>query len=205
VSKTSESKTSSPHLKVILVADEKLKLANLEQALVSQNHLLVARLENTDFLYKQAQRHQADVIIIDNSNASKTQFDAISQLAIEAPTPVVMFSMSDDVTNIALAVQAGVHAYEFDDLNEHKLNSVIHLAKARFVHTQALKDELQQVKDQLEERKVIEKAKGMIMKSQGCDEPAAYKALRNLAMDRSQRIFDVAKNVISVMDLMKTV
>jgi len=205
VSKTTVPKTTSSNLNVILVTDEKLKLVNLEQALVSQHYRVVASLDSTDALYQQAQVHQADVIIIDNSNASKTQLDAISQLGIEAPTPVVMFSMSDDVAYITQAVQAGVHACEFNDLNEDKLSTVIQLAKVRFAHTQALKDELQQVKDQLEERKVIERAKGMIMKSQGCDEPAAYKALRNLAMDRSQRIFDVAKNVISVMDLMKAV
>lgn len=192
-------------MNVILVANEKSKLITLEQALTSQNYWVVACLESTDSLYRQAQLHQADVIIIDHSDPGKSELDAITQLAVEAPTPLVMFSMLMDTDYIAQAVKAGVHAYVIESMEAQKLNSFIHLAKARFEQIQVLSAELVQMKAQLEERKIIEKAKGIIMKSQGCDEPAAYKALRNLAMDRSQRIFDVAKNVICVMDLMKTV
>jgi response regulator NasT len=190
---------------VILLADIKTKLTNLEQILTSQSYLVVASLESTDSLYQQAQLHQADVIIIDHSHPGKIELDAITQLAIKMPTPLVMFSRLMDDAFMTQAVKAGVHAYVTEDVKAEKIKGVIQLAKARFEQLQSLTSELYQVKSQLEERKIIEKAKGIIMKNQGCDEPAAYKALRDLAMDRSQRIFDVAKNVICVMDLMKAV
>lgn len=192
-------------LTVIAIAGETSKLTRLVQTLEQQNYLVLAALENTTSLCEQAQRHKVDVIIIEKSDPGQQELNAITRLGDEAPTPVVMFSMLEDAEYIADAIQAGVDAYIVDSMSELRLNSAIQIAKARFKGTQALLSEVNRMKDQLQERRVIERAKGLIMKSQGCDEPAAYQALRKLAMDRSQRIFDVAKNVISIMDLMKTV
>jgi response regulator NasT len=89
-----------------------------------------------------------------------------------------------------------------DGVNSGSVKALLQVAIARFREFQALRSELESVKSQLEDRKLIDKAKGLIMKHQKCDEPAAYQALRKLAMDRSQRMTDVARNIISVMELM---
>lgn len=192
-------------LTVIAVSDEKQKLANLVHVLKQHDCRILVELNSTADLCLQAARYQADIIVIDMSLPGQAELNAFSQLHYETPTPLLMYAQRDDSAFISDVVQAGVHGYILQPLTESRLDTNIHLAMARFKGTQALLNEVVRMKEQIQERKVIEKAKGLIMKNQGCDEPAAYQALRKLAMDRSQRIFDVAKNVISVMDLMKTV
>ena len=193
-----------PKMTVVVVADEKAKLKVLVEALESYDCRIVATLNSTDTLCQQAQNHRADFIVLDKRQPSQNDLHLIARLKEETPMPVVMFCQQDQADYISQAIRAGVDSYIVDDMDADRLGSILTVAKAKFIASQSLVEEVNKMKNLLEERKVIEKAKGLIMQNQQCDESAAYQALRKLAMDRSQRIFDVAKNVISVMDLMKT-
>jgi response regulator NasT len=99
-------------------------------------------------------------------------------------------------------VQAGVSAYVVDDINPRRVKPILEVAVARFKEFQALRNELEKTRNTLAERKVVDRAKGILMKKRGMDEETAYQALRKLAMDRNQRLADVARTVVEMAELL---
>jgi len=189
-------------LTVMLVDNEPARAAIVERAMLDNGYRVIRRLETTQHLTQAVAECQPDIVIIDIESPDRDMLENMSRLSKDNPRPIVMFAEEDDSSHIEAAIRAGVSAYIVDGMQPSRVKPILQVAVARFREFQALRTELDSVKSQLEERKVIEKAKGLIMKHQHCDEAAAYKALRKLAMDRSQRMIDIAKNVISVMELM---
>ncbi|GAB3478025.1 ANTAR domain-containing response regulator [Marinomonas epiphytica] len=187
---------------VMLVDNEPARAAIVERAMKDSGYRVIRRIDNADNLSKAVAESQPDVVIIDIESPDRDMLEHMSRLTQDNPRPIVMFAEEEDSSSIEAAIRAGVSAYVVDGLKTGSVKSLLQVAIARFREFHALRLELESVKTQLEDRKLIEKAKGLIMKHQGCDEPTAYKALRKLAMDRSQRMTDVARNIISVMDLM---
>jgi len=116
---------------------------------------------------------------------------------------VIMFAEDQQTDTINKVIKAGVSAYIVEGLEPRRIKAIIDIAIARFNDHKALKDELQKTKNQLEERKLIDRAKAILIKSKDYSEDQAYHALRKLAMDRKISIGEMAKNVISVADLLK--
>ena len=196
------SKTSQLPLTVMLVDNEPARAAIVEQALLDNGYKVIRRLENTQNLTRAVQESLPDMVIIDIESPDRDMLENMSQLTRNNPRPIVMFAEENESTSMEAAIRAGVSAYVVDGMQPNRFKPILQVAIARFREFQALRLELETVKTQLEDRKLIDKAKGLIMKHQDCDEAAAYKALRKLAMDRSQRMSEVALNVISVMNLM---
>jgi response regulator NasT len=113
-----------------------------------------------------------------------------------------MFAERSDQETTENAIRAGVSAYVVDGLNPDRLKPLVEVAIARFREFQALRQELAETRSKLAERKVIEKAKGLLMQKKQLNEQEAYQALRKMAMDRNQRLGEVAQNVIDVMELL---
>ncbi|NVK74967.1 MAG: ANTAR domain-containing protein [Oceanospirillaceae bacterium] len=189
-------------LTVMLVDNEPARAAIVEQAMIDSGYRVIRRLENAKNLTEAVTEYQPDMVIIDIESPDRDMLENMSRLTKDNPRPIVMFAEEDDSRHVEAAIRAGVSAYVVDGVNSGSVKALLQVAIARFREFQALRMELDSVKSQLEDRKLIEKAKGLIMKHQQCDEPTAYKALRKLAMDRSQRMTDVARNIISVMELM---
>ena len=118
------------------------------------------------------------------------------------PKPIVMFADESSSEMANSAIKSGVNAYIIDGLEENRVQPIIDVAMARFREFQALKDELDATRSQLSERKVVEKAKGLLMKHKKVDEDAAYQSLRKMAMDKNKRIVDVAESVINAFELL---
>jgi two-component system, response regulator / RNA-binding antiterminator len=119
-----------------------------------------------------------------------------------SPRPVVMFAQDDAPETIRAATRAGVSAYVVDGLDRDRIKSIVEAAVARFEDYQALRTQLAEANLKLSERKVVEKAKGLLMKSRALDEEAAYAALRKMAMDRKLKLIEVAQRVIDAADLL---
>ena len=113
-----------------------------------------------------------------------------------------MFSEDDDSNSIHHAIEAGVSAYIVDAFSGRRVKPLMEVAIARFREYQALKDELEKTKTSLEERKLVDRAKGMLMERQGMSESEAHQALRKLAMDQGKKLGEAARNIISVMELL---
>ncbi|KZN14831.1 ANTAR domain-containing response regulator [Marinomonas sp. TW1] len=189
-------------LTVMLVDNEPARAAIVEQAMLDSGYRVIRRLENALNLSQAVMECQPDMVIIDIESPDRDMLENMSRLTQDNPRPIVMFAEEDDSRHVEAAIRAGVSAYVVDGVNSGSVKAILQVAIARFREFQALRSELETVKTQLEDRKLIDKAKGLIMKHQQCDEPAAYQALRKLAMDRSQRMTEVARNIISVMEIM---
>jgi len=189
------------NLSVMLVDNEPARAAILEQALLDAGYRISARLEDTSELTEEVRLLQPDIVIIDIESPDRDTMEDMSRMHKDNPRPVVMFSEQDDEKTIASAIRAGVSAYIADDIQATRVKPILDVAIARFREFHALRDELDKVRNQLADRKLIEKAKGLLMQHQECNEEEAYKALRKMAMDQSKRLTDVAKNVISVLEL----
>ena len=189
-------------LRVLVIDKTPGRAAILEQALLDIGHRVVAKLTGPVDLYAEVARIQPDVIIVDLQSPDRDTLEQMREINRHQPRPVVMFADDGDSRTIEQAVRAGVSAYVVDGLNGKRVRPLLDVAIARFREYQALRDELEKAKSSLAERKLVERAKGLLMKRRGCSEEEAYKALRKLAMDQNKRLAEVAENVLSVADML---
>ena len=190
------------HTRVMLVDDTPARAAMLEQALVDCGFEVVCRMASAQGLMKQVAEHQPDVVIVDIESPDRDMLEHMTVLNQHLPKPVIMFAEQGDSNTIDRAIRAGVSAYVVDGLNPERVRSIVDVAVARFREFQALRNELQQTRTRLADRQVIEKAKALLIQHRQMDEDEAYHAMRKLAMDRSQRLVDVANDIVSVLGLL---
>jgi response regulator NasT len=189
-------------LRVLLCDEDRGRAALLEQALADAGYSVIARLMDAENLSAEVARHQPDVIIIDLDSPDRDTLEQMRSISRDHPRPIVMFAEDDDSGTISQAIKAGVSAYVVDGLSGKRVRPVMEVAIARFREYQALREELARTKSSLEERKVIEQAKGLLMRHRQMDENTAYQALRKLAMDQGKKLPEVARNVIAIMELL---
>ena len=189
-------------LRVMLVDENAQRMATLEHALLDEGHVITARLATAADLNAAAELHEPDVIFIDVDAPGRDTLDAVGQLNRERPRPTILFAARSDAETTRRAVQVGVSAYVVDGLHPARLPPLLEVALARFDLHQALRKELNQARIRLADHRDIEKAKGLIMKRRGLDEPAAYGVLRRMAMDREQRIGDGARTLLTAADVL---
>ncbi len=190
-------------LSVMLVDDQPARAALLEQALLDHRYTVIARLSSAAGLAEQVARLEPDVIIIDIESPDRDTLENMAILHRDNPHPVVMFSAEGDAAVIERAVRAGVSAYVVDGLNPARVKTIVDVAIARFREYQALRCELEDTRVQLADRKQIDRAKGLLMKHREMDEQQAYHAMRKMAMDRGQRLAEVASNIIAVLEMLE--
>ena len=195
-------KAATPPLKVLLVDEEPGRAAILERALLDAGYVLVSRLSSADRLVEHVAVSQPDIVIVDIDSPDRDCLENMAVLSRSNPKPVIMFSDEDNEDTIASAIKAGVSAYVADGMNPDSVRPIVQVAVARFREFQALKNELQKTRDQLADRKLIDKAKGLLMKHRNFNEDEAYHAMRKLAMERNQRLVDTARNVIEVFEML---
>lgn len=195
-------KPASTALKVLLVDEEPGRAAILERALLDAGYVLVSRLSSADRLVEHVAASQPDIVIVDIDSPDRDCLENMAVLSQSNPKPVIMFSDEDNEEIIAGAIKAGVSAYVADGMNPDRVRPIVQVAVARFREFQALKNELQKTRDQLADRKLIDKAKGLLMKHRNFSEDEAYHAMRKLAMERNQRLVDTARNVIEVFEML---
>lgn len=195
----SKSKSS---LTVMLVDDQPARAALLEQALRDHHYHVIARLSSAAGLAEHVARLEPDVIIIDIESPDRDTLEHMASLHRDNPHPVVMFAEEGDSNSIERAMRAGVSAYVVDGLNPARVKTIVDVAIARFREYQALRRELEETRTQLADRKQIDRAKGLLMKHRNLSEEQAYNAMRKMAMDRSQRLVEVASNIIAVLALL---
>ena len=193
---------NSEELSVLIVDEDPGRSAILEQALCDGGFHVVAKLSNGEQLAAQVETHQPEVIIIDLDSPDRDTLENMYQVNQSQPRPIVMFVEDDDGASVDRVIAAGVSAYVVDGLNAKRVKPIVDVAVARFREYQALKDELEKTKTSLEERKLVDRAKGMLMERQGMSESEAHQALRKLAMDQGKKLGEAARNIISVMELL---
>jgi response regulator NasT len=192
---------SKSKLRVMLIDENAARADELERALAALGYEVAVSLGSGEGLHDRVLELRPDVIIIDMESPSRDTLEHVSSVSRHRPLPIVMFANDSDSTTIDMAVRAGVTSYVVDGLSEKRLKPIMEVAIARFKAYESLRAELEKTKADLAERKVIEKAKGIIMKQRQCNEEEAFRAMRKLAMDRNKRLIDVARDVIAFAEL----
>lgn len=187
----------------VLVVDESQERADiLREGLRRAGYEVSASLTSPGALLASIEQLQPDVIVVDTESPSRDVLEHLVVLTQHTPRPVVMFSNDGAPETIREAVRAGVSAYVVDGLDATRIRAIIDVAVARFEDFQRLREELAEANLKLAERKLVDRAKGLLMKRRGFDEEAAYKLLRRFAMDRKLRIGEVAQQLIDAADLL---
>ncbi|MCX8146443.1 MAG: ANTAR domain-containing protein [Azovibrio sp.] len=187
----------------ILVIDESQRRAvDICTGLIQAGHQVAAVLPSAVDLIARIEEIKPDIILIETESPSRDTLEHIAVMNRAMPRPVVMFAQDGDSGTIRAAVKAGVAAYVVDGFDIARLKPIVEVAIARFEEHQALKRELAEASRKLSERKLIEKAKGILMKTRGLDEEAAYATLRRLAMEKSRPIAEIAANVVEMAKLL---
>lgn len=189
-------------VRVLIIDQSPERAAILEQALSDASYEVVARLTTSDDLTGKVAELQPDVIIIDIESPDRDTIENMRHVTRENPKPIVMFAEQGNSEMIQTAVQAGVSAYVVDGLSVNRVKSILDVAIARFREFQALRNELTEIKSKLADRKIIDKAKGMLIDKYKMSEEDAYASLRKMAMNRNQRIADTARNVIAMLEML---
>jgi len=189
-------------LRVMIVDDSEERSLYLRLMLEQVGYTVVGEVFEPRKLYDAVRDRSPDVIIIDTESPSRDTLEHIAQLSETDPRPIVMFSSDSGSASIREAVQAGVSAYIVDGLTAERVKPIIEVAMARFASYQVVKTELAQVKTKLSDRKLVERAKGVLMKARSIDEDEAYSALRKMAMERSLTIGEVSRQLLAVSDLL---
>lgn len=182
--------------RVLLVNDTDKPIAELCQELTKQGYEVLPVVTNARALSEAVKRQRPDIVIVDTESPSRDTLEQLALMHTAAPRPVVMFSHDADQQLIRAAVGAGVTTYVVDGLAPERLAPILTVALARFAKETRLRQRLADVERELSERKLIERAKGLLMKNEKMTEAIAYETLRTLAMNQGMKIVDIARQII---------
>jgi response regulator NasT len=196
--------TGEAPLKILVIDENPIRRAILDAGLKDAGFTDITLMGDTNGLLERIYAVDPDVIIIDLQNPSRDVLEQMFQVSRIVRRPIAMFVDQSDRATIEKAIDAGVSAYIVDGLKRERVRAILDMTISRFGAFERLRAELEETKSALKERKLIEKAKGILMKSRGLDEEAAYALLRRTAMSKGKRIGDIADSLLSAIDLLES-
>ncbi len=188
--------------RVLLVNDTDKPIADLCQALTEHGYEVLPVVATSRALTEVIKREKPDIVIVDTESPSRDTLEQLALMHAAAPRPVVMFSHDADQQLIRAAVGAGVTTYVVDGLAPERLAPILEVALARFAEESRLRQRLAEVELELANRKLIDRAKGLLMEKRNMTEAQAYEAMRGQAMKQSVKIAEVARRIIAMTDLL---
>ena len=189
-------------LRVLVIDESHTRAGDICASLALAGHQVAAVLPSAIDLVRHVEATRPDVILIETESPTRDTLEHLSVLDRANPRPIVMFAQDADSQAIRKAVQAGVSAYVVDGVEASRIKPVLDVAVAQFESHLALRNELAQSNRKLAERKLVDRAKGMLMKARSLSEDDAYHALRKLAMERGKTIAAVSQDVIDMANLL---
>ena len=192
---------SSP--KIVIVDESPIRAAILQEGLREAGYTEVVHISEMQSLLARIYALDPDIILIDLENPSRDSLEQMFQMSRAVRRPIAMFVDQSDAASIQASVDAGVSAYIVDGLKKERIKPILDLCVSRFNAFSKLQDELARTKSALEERKVIDRAKGILMKMKGLTEDEAYVLLRSTAMREKKKISEIAQSILTASELLK--
>ncbi|ANM10285.1 response regulator ANTAR domain-containing protein [Rhizobium sp. N541] len=187
----------------ILVIDENaIRASIIEEGLREAGHARVTVVHEVNGIARTIETLMPDVIIIDIENPNRDMMEHLFQLTRTVSRPIAMFVDRSDTASIEAAVDAGVSAYIVDGLKKERVKPILDMAVSRFNAFSRLRRELADARSALEERKLIERAKGILMKMRGLSEEEAFALLRQTAMNEKKKMSEIAQSVVTAAGLL---
>ncbi len=197
------SRTPNPASLSVLVIDENsIRASIIEVGLREAGYDNVTIIDDMNGLARRIVEINPDVIVIDIENPNRDMLESIFQISRAVKRPIAMFVDKSDEDSIVAAVDAGVSAYVVDGLKKERVKPILEMAVSRFNAFSRLQRELAEARSALEERKVIDRAKGILMKMRGLSEEEAFALLRQTAMNEKKKIAEIAQSVVTAAGLL---
>jgi response regulator NasT len=191
-----------PDLSILIIDENRIRASIIEDGLREAGHTRVAVIHDVNEVARTIQATAPDVIVIDLENPKRDTLEHFFSLSRAVQRPIAMFVDRSDGAMIEKAVEAGVSAYVVDGLKKERVKPILDMAISRFNAFSRLRRELEQARSELEDRKVIEQAKGILMKTRGLSESDAYALLRSTAMNQNRRMVDIAQSLVTAAALL---
>jgi len=189
--------------KIVIVDESPIRAAILKEGLRDAGFTSVEHISEMQNLLARIYRIDPDVILIDLENPSRDILEQMFQVSRAVRRPIAMFVDQSDAASIQQSVDAGVSAYIVDGLKKERIKPILDLCISRFNAFSKLQDELDRTKSALEDRKILDRAKGLLMKAKGLTEEEAYVLIRSTAMREKKKIGDIAQSIITAAELLK--
>lgn len=189
--------------KIAIVDESPVRSAIVEEGLREAGYVHIAHIRDTTQLLAKLATLDPDVIVIGLENPSRDVLEQMFQVSRVVHRPVAMFVDQSDASMIEAAVEAGVSAYVVNGLRKERVRPILETSIVRFRAFAKLKDELAATKSKLEDRRIVDKAKTLLMRLKDIPEDEAYGLLRRTAMNESRKLVDVAQSVITAAEMLK--
>ena len=189
-------------LTIAVVDPSRARAAVVEEGLRAAGNVRVVHLAETADLHERLSALDPDVVVIDLENPSRDLLEQMIGVSRLVQRPVAMFVDQSDASMMQAAVDAGISAYVVDGLRPERVRAVIDVAIMRFNAYARLQRELSEARSELADRKVIERAKGILMRAKGLTEDEAYRQMRRKAMNEKRKLADIAGSIVTAADLL---
>ena len=190
-------------LRILVIDEDPARADALLRALAESGYDTVGVIDPKEDLVARVRDLAPDLIIVDMESPSRDTLEDMRRITADRPRPIVMFVDQSDESTTAEAMRLGISAYVIDGLNPARVKPILDVAMARFAEFQKLRAELDQAKMDLADRKIIERAKALLMKTRSIPEEQAHRLMQKLAMDQNQRLVDVARSILALAQIFK--
>jgi response regulator NasT len=182
---------------ILIIEESPVRAAILEDGMRDAGYRRIVHIADMSNLLSKICSIDPDVIAIGLQNATRDSLEQMFQLSRSVRRPIAMFVDASDTATIQAAVDAGISAYVVDGLKKERVRPIMDVAISRFHAFRRLQEELAEAKEALEARKLIERAKGILMKQRNLSEQEAYGLMRRTAMSQKRKLFDIAQSVVT--------
>jgi response regulator NasT len=189
-------------LRILVIDENRIRAAIIEDGLRDAGHSEVTVVHDVTGIARRIAEIEPDVIVIDLENPNRDMLESMFQLSRTVKRPIAMFVDRSDRSSIEAAVEAGVSAYVVDGLKKERVKTIMDMAISRFNAFSRMERELEEARSELEGRKIVDRAKGILMKSRGLSEEDAYALLRKTAMNQNRKIAEIAQSLVTAADLL---
>ncbi|WP_438970372.1 ANTAR domain-containing response regulator [Methylophaga sp.] len=190
-------------INTIVISEQPLLTTKLEKALANTGYNIIFEGNTLQQLLSLKWSVEPELIIAIMDTSDKQVLNKFKVINEQFPLPIVIFTHDDRDDAIEQAIEAGVSAYIVDGLREDRVQPILRTALARFKQYQTMQNQLKELKTSLADRKVIDRAKGLIMEQRQCTEDEAYRMLRSSAMNQNMRLAQLAQNILATANLLE--
>ena len=190
-------------LSILVIDENRIRASIIEEGLREAGHLRVTVVHEVNELARRIADIAPDVVVIDLENPNRDRLEHFFTLSRVLQKPIAMFVDRSDSSAIEAAVEAGVSAYIVDGLRKERVKPILDMAISRFNAFSRLRRELEQARGELEDRKIIEQGKAILMRSRGLSEAEAYTLMRKTAMSQNRKIVEIAQSLITAAGLLE--
>ena len=189
-------------LSILIIDENRIRASIIEDGLREAGHVRVVVIHDVNEVGRTIAATAPDVIFIDLENPKRDTLEHFFSLSRAVQRPIAMFVDRSESAMIEKAVEAGVSAYVVDGLKKERVKPILDMAVSRFNAFARLTRELEQARSELEDRKIIDQAKGILMRTRSMSEADAYALLRSTAMNQNRRMVDIAQSLVTASELL---